>query len=111
MRGYYAVDLDGTLAHYEGWNGGAIGAPIPLMVERVKRWLAEGRDVKIMTARVSLPEQAKEAERAIQEWCLLHIGRELPVTCIKDYHLIELWDDRAIQVVPNTGERADGKEG
>ena len=28
----------------------------------------------------------------------------------KDYGMVELWDDRAVQVKPNTGERVDGKE-
>jgi hypothetical protein len=27
----------------------------------------------------------------------------------KDYAMHELWDDRAVQVIPNTGVRADGK--
>jgi hypothetical protein len=30
------------------------------------------------------------------------------VTREKDFAMIELWDDRAVQVVTNTGERADG---
>lgn len=35
--GWYAVDLDGTLAHYDGWRGeDHIGDPIPPMVERIK---------------------------------------------------------------------------
>lgn len=33
-----------------------------------------------------------------------HIGRVLPITNIKDYQMIELWDDRAVQVIPNTGQ-------
>lgn len=32
------------------------------------------------------------------------IGRELPVTATKDFAMIELWDDRAVQVRMNTGE-------
>ena len=47
------MDLDGTLAHYEGWNGvNHIGAPLAPMVERVKKWLAAGKTVKIFTARM-----------------------------------------------------------
>ncbi len=53
--GWYGVDLDGTLAHYDGWMGPTeIGPPISKMVHRVRRWLAEGRDVRIFTARVAL---------------------------------------------------------
>jgi len=48
--------------------------------------------------------------QAIHQWCILHIGKQLRITCKKDYKMIELWDDRAVQVIPNTGKRADGKE-
>ena len=34
----------------------------------------------------------------------------MPITNKKDHLMKELWDDRAIQVVQNTGERADGKK-
>jgi hypothetical protein len=106
--GWIGVDLDGTLAEYDGWKGaGHIGAPIPLMVDRVKRWLAEGRLVKIFTARVWDAEPV--IAKTISDWCEKHIGQRLEVTCTKDYGMVELWDDRAVQVVPNTGVRADGQ--
>lgn len=44
--GWIGVDLDGTLAEYHGWDDGRIGAPIPKMVQRVKQWLAEGKEVR-----------------------------------------------------------------
>ena len=59
--------------------------------------------MKIFTARVSVAEQAKEAETAIRAWCLEHIGVELEVTCIKDIGMLYLYDDRCIQVIKNTG--------
>ena len=118
--GWIGVDLDGTLAEYHGWNGG-IGKPIAPMVERVKRWLAEGVEVRIMTARVSnrggySEESGRSADGAfvleqrsmIQLWCWEHLGAPIPVTCEKDFRMVELWDDRAVQVIPNTGLRADG---
>lgn len=134
MSGWIGVDLDGTLAEYAGWQGPEhIGRPIPAMVERVRKWLADGKEVRIFTARAwaprrphpdvleletqDLPRQLaderrrKEAEaamKAIHSWCLQHIGVVLPVTCEKDCGMVELWDDRAVQVVPNTGRRADG---
>lgn len=40
---------------------------------------------------------------AIQDWTEKHLGARLTVTCVKDLHMIELWDDRAVQVVVNTG--------
>ena len=108
---WIGVDLDGTLAFYDGWKGPLeIGEPVPLMVERVLRWLDEGRDVRIFTARVSEPDEAQRVaiEDAVQAWCVQHLGRLLPVTCTKDFAMVELWDDRAVQVVPNTGLRVDG---
>lgn len=108
MSGWIGVDLDGTLAMYDGWNGPEhIGDPIVPMVARVKRWRAAGREVKIFTARVHGDEPAVLA--VIEEWCLTHVGEVLPVTNKKDYGMIELWDDRAVQVHPNTGCRADGQ--
>lgn len=53
MSGWIGVDLDGTLAMYDGFKGPEhIGDPVPKMLERVKKWLAEGREVRIFTARV-----------------------------------------------------------
>jgi len=116
MNGWIGVDLDGTLAVYDGWKGPEhVGEPVPAMVERVKAWIEEGQEVRIFTARVShdgTPQRvadAKYARSAVVRWCLKHLGRELPVTNIKDYAMVLLWDDRCIQVVPNTGARADGK--
>jgi hypothetical protein len=99
--GWIGVDLDGTLAVYHGWLGGNIGAPVPAMVDRVKAWLAEGITVKIFTARACFND-AQEIQK-IKDWCAEHIGQELEVTCSKDFSMIELWDDRCVQVVPNTG--------
>ena len=52
---WIAVDFDGTLAKWgcpwpEDYK--ATGDPIPMMVERVKKWLVEGEDVRIFTARM-----------------------------------------------------------
>jgi DNA-binding NtrC family response regulator len=97
---WIGVDLDRTLAHYDEWRGEEhIGAPIAPMVERVKAWLAEGREVRIVTARAD----SAVSVAAIQSWCLDHIGVALPVTASKDYLMVEIWDDRAVQVEPNTG--------
>lgn len=100
--GWIGVDLDGTLAHYDGWDGGAIGDPVPAMLARVKRWLQDGQDVRILTARVSGPN-AKQQRRRIKAWARQHIGRALPVTSEKDHGMRELWDDRAVRVRRNQG--------
>jgi hypothetical protein len=104
--GWIGVDLDGTLAVYDGWRGHRhIGRPVPAMVERVKKWLAAGAEVRILTARVSTPDgiEREQSRSAIRAWSVQHIGQALEVTNEKDYEMIELWDDRAIQVIPNTG--------
>jgi len=115
--GWIGVDFDGTLVEYERWLGPDVfGAPIPNMVQRVIDWLAEGREVRILTARVYAPQNdagrqkdAAIALLAIQDWCESAFGQRLAVTCQKDFTMIEMWDDRAVQLIPNTGERADGK--
>lgn len=103
-EGWIGVDLDGTLAHYSSGQWPTIGAPIMPMVNRVKGWLSEGKEVRIMTARVSGDPITAGRERVrVKKWCLAVIGQELRVTCQKDYDMIEQWDDRAVQVIPNTG--------
>jgi hypothetical protein len=93
-----------------------IGPPVDVMLDRVKRWLADGRDVRIFTARVSHDgtrdrmDEAALALASIEQWCRTHVGRVLRVTNIKDYAMIELWDDRAVQVHPNTGMRVDRRD-
>jgi hypothetical protein len=135
-RGWIGVDLDGTLAKYDGWKGPLeIGEPIMPMVERVKAWLAEGLEVRIFTARVSRTpmtsatirqvmqksglspleaadwietwnDSVEKIRATIEDWCEEWIGRRLPVTNEKDFGMIELWDDRAVGVALNLGVRA-----
>jgi hypothetical protein len=98
--GWIGVDLDGTLAHYHGWKGAHhIGEPVGAMLFRVKKWLADGKEVRVFTARAGVPEMIP----AVEEWCERHIGVRLQVTNVKDFAMIELWDDRCVQVLPNTG--------
>jgi len=105
-RGWIGVDLDGTLAQYDNWvSPDRIGDPIPLMVARVKGWLGQGVEVRIMTARAwNAPQEVIDC---IQDWTEKHIGHRLPVTCTKEDGMIQLWDDRAVGVVPNSGLRAE----
>jgi hypothetical protein len=109
QKGYIGVDFDGTLAKYEKYEGPTVlGEPIPKMVERVKRWLSEGKNVVIFTARVATDHPLTEqwaAEAAIKEWCKTHIGQSLQVTATKYSAMYEFWDDKAIGVEKNTGER------
>jgi hypothetical protein len=106
MSGWIGVDLDGTLAEYHGWKGPThIGVPIAAMQQRVKDWLASGKEVRIFTARACVPEQLGP----IKAWCIEHLGQELAITNVKDFGMVELWDDRAVQVKINTGDPVECK--
>lgn len=112
--GWIGVDLDGTLAEYAGYRDGRIGPPTinpdtgqPDMLNRVLKWIADGQEVRIVTARVN-PEGRPHRDVAwqqsiIKEWCRKYIGVELEVTCSKSYDMVALWDDRAVTVERNTG--------
>lgn len=114
FRPWIGVDLDGTLAHYDKWVAwNVIGEPVPRMMDRVRAWLAEGKRVRIFTARVAFAEDTcyvtsqpftrADITKVVQDWLELHGLPRLPVTHEKDFQMTELWDDRAVQVVPNTG--------
>jgi hypothetical protein len=106
---WIGVDLDGTLAYYDHWRGPEhVGEPIPAMLERVIDWVLHGKvvgtklvkKVKIFTARACVPEQIPP----IKAWLTQYGLGYLEVTCVKDFGMVELWDDRCIQVIPNTGQ-------
>lgn len=106
-EGWIGVDLDGTLAEYSSWSVD-IGEPIPKMVSRVKRWIAEGKEVRILTARGSFEGDGESGKYVqlmkIYDWVERHIGTPLEVTCKKDVEMLRLYDDRVVQVVQGTGE-------
>lgn len=98
--GWIGVDLDGTLAYYNGWRGAEhIGEPIEPMMERVRDWIQKGIPVKIFTARADIPEQIPY----VKEWLKRNGLGDLEITNTKDLKMIELWDDRCIQVITNMG--------
>jgi len=97
---WIAVDLDGTLAKFASWRGiGHVGKPIPEMMKRVRRWREEGRKVKIFTARAAHEEYLPP----ILKWLKKHKLEDMEVTNELDPYVVEIWDDRAIQVITNTG--------
>lgn len=101
IRSWIGVDLDGTLARYSGWRGlDHIGKPVPVMLARVKHWLDEGYTVKIFTARAS---EGDKGIAPVKKWLADNGLPDLEVTNQKDFAMVELWDDRAVQVVANTG--------
>lgn len=130
-KGWYGFDLDGTLAKYDGWKGiDHIGDPVVPMVKLIRQMHDEGKVVKIMTARVA-PKENPETKpnpyrtgnwciqepdvqtwalkdewtplEFIQEWCYLTLGFVPEVVYQKDHLMLELYDDRVKQVVPNEG--------
>lgn len=104
MRAWVGIDLDGTLAEYRGWRGSDhIGAPIRRMRVRVVDWIAEGHpefpeaEIRIFTAR------KEDSYDAIRRWCRKNLGHELPITNVKDFACVRIYDDRVRQVEENTG--------
>ena len=98
---WIGVDLDGTLAEWDGWKGPEyIGKPIPKMLDRVKRWIKMDIEVRVFTARASVPEHIPPVQKWLKENGLDNVR----VTNEKDYRMLQLWDDRCIQVIPNTGD-------
>ena len=105
---WIGVDLDGTLAHDHGNKRGGkglgeIGSPIMPMLNRLRKWIAEGKTVKIFTARASSPGQVV----LIKKWLASYGLPDLEVTNVKDLQMVELWDDRCVQVMTNLGEPID----
>jgi hypothetical protein len=106
MSKWIGVDLDHTLAYYDEWRGiDHIGEPVPLMARRVRKWLDEGEEVRIFTARVSSshPSGVDAARKHIQDWTEKHFGVRLAVTAEKDADCKQIWDDLAVGVERNTG--------
>lgn len=102
---WVGVDLDGTLARYDGWQGhGHIGEPIEPMLARVKAYLAAGVTVKLFTARGTVIGKERTVFLACWwDWCDRHGIPRLEVTASKDFQMVALWDDRARSVVTNVG--------
>lgn len=99
-----AVDLDGTLAHYDGWKGiEHIGPVIPEVANAMKRAQKEGADVWIFTARVSDPSDAEQAGKYVRDWLIKNNFKFEGITAVKHKFFSEFWDDRAIQVIKNEG--------
>jgi hypothetical protein len=100
-QGWIGVDLDGTLANYQASRGmDPIGQPIEHMIFRMQQWLDAGVDVRIFTARAS----EETLVQPVQDWLHAHQLPILPITNRRDFDLLQLWDDRAIQIETNTAK-------
>lgn len=104
-RGWIGIDLDGTLARSDNLlDLSQIGSPVPKMLNFVNQLILEGHRIKIFTARAADPDQIT----LIKKWLGENGLPELEITNIKDFGMILLYDDRAVQVVTNTGEIVNG---
>lgn len=105
-----ACDLDGTLAVYDGWKGiSHIGVPIQNTLDKVKKAIAKGYEVTIFTARLAPGDHPTDYEMAkwfVEEWCVKHVGKVLPVTATKFGWFDEFWDDKGLRLEKNTGSTA-----
>ena len=101
---WIGFDLDGTLAEHGKYKGpDHIGTMIQRMKEILLECLRQRFRVKIMTARMGHADTRDESRTIIQDWLEANGLPRLEVTCKKDYKMIRLYDDRAVQVIPNTG--------
>jgi len=122
-KGWIGVDLDGVLVEWDAKYLPGLGPSIPAGIALVKRLLDKGQEVRIFTARIQASEDEPawrdEAKRLINssdandwindqvdridEFCREHFGGALPITASKDWRMITCYDDRCVQMVPNTG--------
>jgi hypothetical protein len=106
VESWIGFDLDGTLAISTGVSASdVIGPPVERMVIRLQEHVKRGDKVKIFTARVGCPDEEsnKIARAAIEKWCVMYLGFLPEITNIKDIGMRLLYDDRARQVIENTG--------
>lgn len=100
------VDLDGTLAFYDGWKGiDNIGDPLPGAREFLSRLIVD-YDVVIYTTRcneeVNKPEKLEYLTARVGEWLVrhqlpftsIHVGQGKPIA-------IAYVDDRSVMVREN----------
>jgi len=103
---WIGVDFDATLATYGGWSA-ELGEPIQKMVQRVKRWISEGKEVRLFTARGSIEGEGESSKYKqlvkMYNWLEEHIGEPIEITHEKDPMMIRLYDDRVVQVEANEG--------
>lgn len=102
-----ALDLDGTLAEYNGWvNMDNIGPPIRPMWDLFTSWLDDPDvNVSIFTARAGDPD----SDEIIRDWLFRHglsksQSDDIQITNVKYKKFTEYWDDRSIAVKRNSGE-------
>jgi hypothetical protein len=90
---WVGFDFDGTLAREYTFE------PIKPMVDRLRTYLGNGTECRILTARGNDPDGIN----LVKTWLRENDLPDLQVTSKKDYQMIVLYDDRARQVIQNQG--------
>ena len=90
---WVGFDFDGTLAKEYTFE------PIKPMVDRLRTYLRNGTECRILTARGNDPDGIN----LVKTWLREQGFPDLQVTSKKDYQMIVLYDDRARQVIQNEG--------
>ena len=86
-----ALDFDGVVHDYHGWNGGVLGVPLPGAKELVEALLAKGAYVVLHTTRNA---------RDIEPWLVNAGFPSLPVYNEKRRRIDVFVDDRAVAFAP-----------
>jgi hypothetical protein len=73
------------------------------MLERLQQLIRDGQRVKIFTARATVPQNIPY----VKEWLQRQGLPDLEVTNVKDFACLYFFDDRAIEVIANTGRLAN----
>lgn len=105
--GWIGVQLDGCLAQSAGGElrADVIGLPVAEMVLRVRGWLRQRQDVRIVTPRASMGPLSRHH---VEEWARRHLGRTLRVTDQVDASMAQLWAANVVAVHANTGRTVNG---
>lgn len=94
------LDLDGTIAEYNGWKGiSYIGNPIQPIIDAALEKEKEGYEIIILTARAADPRSIP----IIKNWLRNHNLPNWRITDRKDSSMKEIWDDLAKTVKFNEG--------
>lgn len=86
QRRTIALDFDGVLHCYNGWNGGKVAGPMPGAKEAVESLVADGQEVVVFSTRDAA---------MIRQWLREHKFPELEVTSTKRPFYV-IVDDRAV---------------
>lgn len=102
-KGAWAFDLDGVLAtRQHPFNPYTVGEPVLPILDLALEAVREGRKVYCFTARASSTDPGMH--RAVREWLDRHGLEGVRITNTKTSDIAVYYDDRAVQVIPDTGE-------